>query len=65
MFCKKVGEYGNSDNIKWNYCLVHYMNIEFIKPTEEMDSLMNIKHDKVLNYCCHFGKIKEVDKYDN
>lgn len=65
MFCKKVGEYGNNDNIKWNYCLVHYMNVEFIKPTEEMDSLMNIKHNKVLNYCCHFGKIKKVDKYDN
>ena len=56
MFCKL-----NKDKINnVNYVLVHYMKANFKNVADEMDKLLNTKHDTLTNYCVRLGEIKSI-----
>lgn len=56
MFCKV-----NKDKINnVNYVLVHYMRANFKNVADEMDKLLNVKHDTLTNYCVRLGEIKSI-----
>lgn len=47
-------------NVKVNYCLNHFMNISFKTLPKKIDNSYNIKHNRVYEYSCNYGKIKKI-----
>lgn len=46
---------------KVNYILVHYTNGKYTKVIEEMDSLLKIKHQRLINIRCRKGEFKNLN----
>lgn len=56
-----LGKYKNElKNVKVNYCLNHFMNISFKTLSKKIDNSYNIKHNRVYEYSCNYGKIKKI-----
>lgn len=55
-FCKMYS--GKLTNV--NYVITHFMGTKFNKVANEMDKLLNVKHQAFLSYRCHYGNLKKL-----